>query len=167
MTPTTTKQNYPLGTLCWSIHHETLIESLAEPFETRVNYIETNKSQNEINVRLKCFCVVKRPDLLPKEVVKACADYHKAYADYHKAYADYDKAYTDYVKACADYHKTYADYHKAYADYHKACTDCDKAYADLDRAGTDSLPLLLKQHHKEYPELAGLVDDRGHLIFPS
>jgi len=151
--------------LYWLIHHGILLESNTEPIANRIRYIKTNKPENERAIRLKWLRPVKRPELLPKAVVKADADWQKADADRKKAYADWKKAYADWQKADADWQKAYADrqkadadWQKAYADRQKADADWKKAYADRQKADADwkktigeNWKNIVKRHKAECP----------------
>lgn len=37
----------------WHVHHEILVEQLAEPVRNRINYIKKNKPKDEVELRLK------------------------------------------------------------------------------------------------------------------
>src|SRR5258708_36054246 len=91
----------------WHIHHEILCESLTKPIENRIAFINNNKCENEIPIRLKWMTPVLGN--LPKSILKAEADWQKPYADWQKAYADRQKAEADRHKAYADRQKDYAD----------------------------------------------------------
>jgi hypothetical protein len=71
--------------LYWLIHHGELLESTTEPISVRRAYVKQSKARNEVATRLRWMLPVKSPDLLPKSVIKADADWQKAYADRQKA----------------------------------------------------------------------------------
>ena len=50
----------------WHIHHEILVESLTEPLKNRKDYIKSDKSKDEIKLRLKLLKKVKaKPEDYP------------------------------------------------------------------------------------------------------
>ena len=104
----------------WSFHchHDTMLEYCTD-FKGRVAYIKSDKPKYEQKTRLKLFKLLsnKAVKALPKDLVKAYADWQKADADQQKAYADRQKAYADWQKADADRQKADDDWRKADADW--------------------------------------------------
>ena len=96
-----------VGTWAWHLHHETLIEKLNEPAKNRIDYILSDKPEEEQALRLRLFRPVKS-----KVLAAAWAEYDKLLAP---ARAEYDK-----VRAAA-----WAEYDKVLAAAHKKdCRDC-------------------------------------------
>ena len=85
-------------------HHNILIEYCTD-FNERVAYIKSDKPQNEREIRLEVFKILSKEAIkaIPKELIKANADWDKANADWDKANADRDKANADRDKAYADW----------------------------------------------------------------
>ena len=88
------KKNEGLSIHC---HHEILIEYCTD-YKGRVAYIKSNKPKHEQKIRLKLFRLLpqKAINYLPKDLVKAYADWQKANADRQKANEDWDKANADW-----------------------------------------------------------------------
>lgn len=95
-------------------HHNTHFEYCYD-FATRVEYIKTQKPENEQELRLRLFKILPE-DRLPSSLVKAEAEYEKAGAEYYKAVAEYYGAEAEYDKARAEYDKARAEYYKAIRD---------------------------------------------------
>lgn len=51
-----------LGMWCWHDHHDTLVELLTEPLETRIAYIKREKPEQEQATRLRLIHIVKDQD---------------------------------------------------------------------------------------------------------
>ena len=95
----------------------------------RREYISSNKPRSERAIRLRWLRKVKRPDLLPKALLKTNADLQKAYADWQKTNADLQKAYADWQKAYADWQKAYEYWWPAIVARHKIeCPGCPFDY---------------------------------------
>jgi hypothetical protein len=121
--------NSNIGDAVWCLHHETLIETLTEPAESRIAYILSNKPEHERARRLREFRPVVGP--LPGE-------YNTAWAAYSTARAAYDTAWAAYSTARAAYNTAWAAYSTAWVAYNTARA----AYA----------PALEAQHRAECPD---------------
>jgi len=77
----------------WLIHHQTLLEWTDEPIRYRRDYVRQTKRSYEIPIRLKWMKPVKRPDLLPKKVVKNRASYDSVRGNWRKIVARHKKEY--------------------------------------------------------------------------
>ena len=91
------------GLLAWHVHHETLIERLTEPIESRIEYIRDNKPKNEIDTRLRLLKLVNDQARAEKAQSEYDAIVSKAQSEYNaifsKARSEYDairsKAWSD------------------------------------------------------------------------
>lgn len=77
----------------WLIHHRILIEWTVEPISIRRQYVRRVKAYKEIPIRLKWMKPVKRPDLLPKEVVKKQGSWKSLRGNWRKIVARHKKEY--------------------------------------------------------------------------
>ena len=79
-------------------HHDILIEHCYN-YDKRVNAIKRDKPQSEQEIRLRLFKLLPKEaiDELPKEFIKATAEYEKAYTEWGKAYTEREKAYTEWA----------------------------------------------------------------------
>jgi len=120
------------------VHHNILVENCYD-YKEREEAIKAAKPLNEQEIRLRLFKMLPKKAIaeLPRNLIKAIADWDKANADWDKANADLDKANADLDKANADLDKANADWDKANADPDKAIADLDKAIADWDKANAD------------------------------
>src|SRR3990167_10328209 len=123
-------------------HHDVLVEYCTD-YKKRLDYIKSEKPNDERAIRLKCFKLLPRRALkdLPENLLKAYDDWRKADDDrqkadddWRKAYDDWRKAYDDRRKADDDWRKAYDDWRKAYDDRRKADDDWRKAYDDWRKA---------------------------------
>ena len=73
---------YPKSKLVWCCHHEEWTEELTEPFENRINYILSNKREEERAVRFRNF----RPVINEIEVMPARKAYYAATKSAYEAY---------------------------------------------------------------------------------
>ena len=105
------KQNEGLSVHC---HDKILIEYCTD-YNERVEYIKTDKPENEQEIRLRVFKLLSKESIkaLPKNIIKAYADWEKANADWDKANADCEKANADKNKAYDDWEKK-EEWHKKY-----------------------------------------------------
>src|SRR3990167_8732095 len=85
-------------------HHDVLVEYCTD-YKKRLDYIKSEKPNDERAIRLKCFKLLPRRALkdLPENLLKAYDDRQKAYDDWRKAYDDWRKAYDDWRKAYDDW----------------------------------------------------------------
>jgi hypothetical protein len=75
-------EDVPIGTWCWLIHHETIVEKSTEPMSNRVEFIKECKPKGEIETRLKWMRPIRGE--LPAEVMEAW----KAYEEARKAHKE-------------------------------------------------------------------------------
>jgi len=160
-----------IGSFVWHIHHDTLVESLTEPFETRVAYIKANKLESEIKTRLRLMKPVRGKFT---ELDKARAELDRASAEWDKARAEWDKASVEGYKASAEWYKASAEWDRARAELDRARAELDRARAEWDRARAEwdkarvewykasASPSVLALHAKECPNCPW----NGETIFP-
>ena len=107
-------------------HHDLLIEYCTS-YDGRVDYIKKSKPIHERKIRLRVFKLLSDEAIaaLPKDVVRAYADWQKADAVCQKAYTNRQKAYADWQKADADWQKADADWPQQARDaWHKKWCGC-------------------------------------------
>src|SRR3990167_1206861 len=88
-------------------HHDLLIEYCTS-YDGRVDYIKKSKPIHERKIRLRVFKLLSDEAIaaLPKDVVRAYADWQKADADCQKAYTNWQKADADWPQQARDaWHK--------------------------------------------------------------
>ena len=151
-----TKQNKEQTQFYWHIHHDILCEPLTEPIENRIDYIKTQKSEAERELRLRLLKPVKGK--LPVKFVKAWEAWVKAWEAwvkareaYDKAGEAYDKAGEAYVKAREAYFKAGEARDKAWEARDKAWEAYDKAWEAYVKAGEACKKDIKKLHKKECP----------------
>ena len=88
-------------------HHDVLVEYCTD-YKKRLDYIKSEKPNDERAIRLKCFKLLPRRALkdLPENLLKAYDDRQKAYDDWRKADDDWRKAYDDWpLESKNSFHK--------------------------------------------------------------
>ena len=132
-----------VGDMAWCVHHTLLCEPLTEPAESRIQYILTNKPEEERARRLHEMRPVKGK--LPAGLNAACAklvairaEWDAAYAKWYATRAEWDAAYAKWYATGA---KWYATGDKWYA-----------ARAKWDAAGDKYKPVLEALHVVECPD---------------
>ena len=124
-----------IGDLAWCVHHQTLYEPLTEPAEARIQYILTNKPEEERARRLHEMRPVKGKlpaelDAARAELDAACDKWAAARAKLDAAYAELDAAYAELDAACDKWAAARAKLDAAYAELDAACDKwaaaCDK-----------------------------------------
>jgi hypothetical protein len=110
----------PTSGFYWHCHHEKLVEWCYD-FGERVDYIRTQKQEDEQETRLRLFKPVRGK--LPKEVVEAS-----------RAYAEASRAYDKARRACVEAYRAY-----------------DEASQAHDEAIARHLPAIQALHAQECP----------------
>jgi len=108
--------------LLFHCHHSEYLAEWTDCAEERFEYVERNKSKDEVELRFALFAFVPAEDL-PEGIRRACAELDKAYAEWHKVNAEWNKACAEWDKACAEWDKAYAEWLKACAEWRKACAE--------------------------------------------
>jgi len=111
-------------------HHETLVEWTYD-YNDRVEYIKSEKSEEEIELRLRLFQMIPE-DRIPTGLRNALEVYKKAQKVYEnvldscdKAQKVYDKAQKVYGKAGKVYDKAWMAYKDHFITLHtELCPDC-------------------------------------------
>ena len=85
----------PITGFFFLLHHDRLFEYSSGVAE-RVEYIKSNKPENEIDIRLWNICLFP-PEKMPPEINKARAELDKVCAELDKACAELDKACAESV----------------------------------------------------------------------
>jgi len=139
------------GLLAWHVHHETLIERLTEPIESRIEYIRDNKPKNEIDTRLRLLKLVNDQARAEKAQSEYDAIVSKAQSEYNAIFS----------KARSEYDAIFSKPRSKYdAIESKAWSDCNaifsKARSEYDairsKAWSDSgLDALHKKECKKCP----------------
>ena len=102
----------------WHIHHEILLEETSN-IQKRIDYIEAEKPEAEVPLRLKLMTPVMHPGKLPARFRKASEAYKKAWENYYK--------FPDSKKAWKAVDKTW----KAYDKVWEACnTEIEKLHRE-------------------------------------
>jgi hypothetical protein len=87
------------GIFYWHVHHDRLVEELAQPIEKRIEYIRKHKPKHEVKTRLR--------------LLKPAIGIRQAWAEYEttieQAWAEYmrirESAWTEYVRIREKLHK--------------------------------------------------------------
>jgi hypothetical protein len=149
-----------IGDWVWHFHHEILMEPLMEPFETRQEFIRSNKLPSEIETRLRLFQPVRGKLTLPKYWQEVEAKWEEAYAKWREADAKWREAYAKWREADAKRQEAYAKRQEAYAKWQEAYAKRQEAYAKWQ--ASPSWKEVEALHRKECPNCPW----NGSTIFP-
>src|SRR6267378_2722983 len=91
-----------VGLYVWHVHHEKLLEQLTKPIENRIRYIQDNKAQDEIPVRLKLLKIIKNQDLVKGNIKDYYAKLKTIKDDYDAKLKPIDDDYDAKLKPIKD-----------------------------------------------------------------
>jgi hypothetical protein len=121
----------PNAVLVWCCHHEIHLELLREPAERRINYILTDKPEDEQAARFRNFRPARN---LPPELTALAAAFREAWAAFGEAKVACREAAAAYHEASAACDEAWAAWRKAKVACDKAATACREAWAACDEA---------------------------------
>jgi len=150
----------------WHVHHEILLEWCYD-YDERVDYIKTEKPEEERELRLRLFQPVRGD--LPKELVEAGNKYDKIQKKH-------DKAWKKYIKAKRRYNEIWEKYGNGEEEYRKAYNKREKTWMEYERVWTEFNAVrneyirIRRRYRKEIEELhkQECIDCpwNGNTIFP-
>lgn len=126
-------------------HHNVLLEYCYD-YDKRVKAIKKDKPKSEQEIRLRLFKILPQEaiDDLPKELVKASAEWFKTDTEWNKADTEWNKARDEWNKAEAKWNKADAKWknvrdkwNKAEAEWFRTDAEWIKAYAEWAKAYTE------------------------------
>jgi hypothetical protein len=129
--------------------------------DERWNYVCSNKTESELEVRLSAMRPVKGK--IPTEYREAGDKYYEAWAKYHKAWAKYNKAGAKYHKAAKKYYEARARFNEARARCNEAWDKYYEAQVKRDEAWARCRPEIDAMRLIECPDVPW---DGESLIFP-
>lgn len=89
--------DYPLGTLFWCIHHESMVGELRYPLRNRIEMIHDLKPPGEWPIRFEALRPVKEPGKIPPVVAAAVALKARCATEFETAFATEPRAFDDYM----------------------------------------------------------------------